>query len=285
MKTTRLVLVAALGVAGSSYAASPTPAEPDKSGYDLFHPVPDDLLRELDTDRPDKTNSPHTLDAGHLQIETGVARFTSNTDAGVRTRGWTFVDTDARIGLTNWAELQVELPFYESMRETDLASDRTQHSRGLGDLSVVGKANFWGNDQGDTAAGMELFVVTPTGADGIGDGELEGGAAFLFSVTLPAGFDLAVNGGFDVVPSEGGGHHADLVNSISVSRAIAGPLSAYLEFFSSVPTQQSADWDGTVDVGSTLTIGKNFQLDAGLNVGVTHAADDLQPFLGASYRF
>jgi hypothetical protein len=248
--------------------------------------VPDDLLRELDTDRPDKTNSPHTLDAGHFQIETGLATFTGNTDADVRTRSWSWIDTDARVGLTNWAELQLELPLYESTHDTDLASHATQHSRGIGDLEVVLKTNFWGNDAGATAGGMEFFIETPTGADGIGNGEVGGGAIFLFDVQLPGDFDLGINNGFGIAANDGaGGHHGDIVNSVSLSHAIVGPLSAYLEFFSSVPTQHSGDWDGTVDVGSMLTIGRNFQLDAGLNFGVTHGADDLQPFLGASYRF
>ena len=31
---------------------------PDKSAYNRFNPVPDALLRDMDTDRPDNSNSP-----------------------------------------------------------------------------------------------------------------------------------------------------------------------------------------------------------------------------------
>jgi hypothetical protein len=48
----------------------------DKSRYNLFHPTPDNLLRELATDRPDKTESPTTVDAGHFQFEMDFATFT-----------------------------------------------------------------------------------------------------------------------------------------------------------------------------------------------------------------
>jgi hypothetical protein len=41
----------------------------DKSGYTLFRPTPEALLRELTSDRPDKTESPITVDAGHFQLE------------------------------------------------------------------------------------------------------------------------------------------------------------------------------------------------------------------------
>jgi hypothetical protein len=113
MKTARLIPLALLLVSGRSLAEVPMP------------PVPDDLLRDLDTDRPDKTNSPHTVDVGHFQIETGLVAFTRNTDFGVRTETWTWVDTDFRIGLIDWAELQLEIPFYQSSRDTDRASHET----------------------------------------------------------------------------------------------------------------------------------------------------------------
>jgi hypothetical protein len=56
---------------GSSAAAS---QPPDKWQYNLFNPTPTDLLSGMDSDRPNITNTPHTIDAGHLQIETGVNR-------------------------------------------------------------------------------------------------------------------------------------------------------------------------------------------------------------------
>ena len=286
MKTARPVLLAVLLASGLSLAEESTSTPPDKSAYDLFNPVPDDLLRELDTDRPDKTNSPHTLDAGHVQIETGLGEFTRTTDAGVRTKSWTWLDTDVRIGLIDWAELQLEVPLYQVSRDTDLASRDTERSRGVGDLSVVVKTNFWGNDRGDTAGGLELTVKTPSASDGVGNGKVEGGMTFLLDLSLPADLALGINNGVNAsADGDGDGHHADIVDSLSLSRAIFGPLSGYLEFFSSVPTKSSADWEGTVDVGTLLLIGRNFQLDGGVNIGVTHAADDLQPFLGASYRF
>ena len=45
---------------------------PDKSHYHLFNPTPRELMREFNTDRPDKTESPYTVDAGHFQFEMDV---------------------------------------------------------------------------------------------------------------------------------------------------------------------------------------------------------------------
>ena len=47
----------------------------DKSQYWLFNPTPDSLLREMTTDRPDLTESPFTVDAGHVQFETTIVGY------------------------------------------------------------------------------------------------------------------------------------------------------------------------------------------------------------------
>src|SRR6266446_7555748 len=49
---------------------------PDKSKYNLFNPTPRELVREMATDRPDKTEAPFTVDAGHFQIEADVLNYT-----------------------------------------------------------------------------------------------------------------------------------------------------------------------------------------------------------------
>ena len=60
------VLVAAPGVRAAAQETNSVP--PDKSGYNLFNPVPENLMRELSPDRPDKTESPYTVDAGNFML-------------------------------------------------------------------------------------------------------------------------------------------------------------------------------------------------------------------------
>ena len=54
---------------------------------------------------------------------------------------------------------------------------------------------------------------------------------------------------------------------------------------SAVPFGNGSSWVGTVDLGLTYALTKNIQLDAGVNIGVTRAADDWNPFVGISFRF
>ena len=65
-------LFMALGT-GIAEAGEPAAAGIDQKGqYTLFNPTPDRLLRDLTTDRPDATETPFTVDAGHIQFETSL---------------------------------------------------------------------------------------------------------------------------------------------------------------------------------------------------------------------
>src|SRR5450756_1817193 len=91
-------LFAAAGTAAVEDADKP---RPDKSGYNLFHPTPPGLMRELTPDRPDKTESPYTVDAGHFQLEMDVVTFTLNRSNDARTEAWNVAPVNFKIGLRN----------------------------------------------------------------------------------------------------------------------------------------------------------------------------------------
>lgn len=68
----RSVVLLSIFKIGRAFADEP----PDKNGYNLFHATPDALLREMATDRPDKTESAYSVDAGHYQIEMDLLTYT-----------------------------------------------------------------------------------------------------------------------------------------------------------------------------------------------------------------
>src|SRR5947209_3818144 len=73
MKTTHLLLMTLLALPLASALADDEPA------YTLFHPVPRDKMRELESDRPGATDTPKTVDAGHYQLEAGLVEYTDRT--------------------------------------------------------------------------------------------------------------------------------------------------------------------------------------------------------------
>jgi hypothetical protein len=258
----------------------------DKSRYNLFRPTPDNLLRELATDRPDKTESPTTVDAGHFQIEMDFATFTEDEMNGVSAKTWNIAPFNLRVGLLNNVELSLVFESYLHEDTEDKTAKKISNLSGVGNFTTRLKVNLWGNDGGRPAFALFPFMTFPTGTGGLNNNSIEGGAIFPFSMTLPAKFELGMETGIVVLRNESGpNYHEEFVNSITFSREIAGKLSGYCEFFSSVSTERDSSWVGTADFGLTYALTENVQLDCGCNIGVTDAADDINAFSGLSVRF
>lgn len=261
-----------------------TGSRQDKRRYNLFNPTPEKLLRELTTDRPDKTESPYTVDAGHFQLETDLLSYTRDGDDEVE--NFAIAPTNFKVGLLNNVDLQVIAETYNIQRIRNRDSHGRETISGFGDLLVRLKVNFWGNDGGNTAFGVMPFVKFPTNQHDLGNSAVEGGIIFPLAIELPGKFDLGAMTEVDSVRNENSSsYHAEFINSITVGHALVGELSGYAEFFSAVSTERDAKWIGTFDFGFTYKLTPNVQLDTGLNVGVTRSTDDRNPFVGLSVRY
>lgn len=261
-------------------------ARDDKSGYHLFNPTPADLMRELSTDRPDKTESPYTVDAGHFQVEMDFVSLTRDREAGVRNQVWSIAPVNFKIGLLNNVDLQVGFDTSLHARVEDRSARTKETTSGVGDLTVRMKINLWGNDGGKTAFAIMPFVKAPTNSRGLGNDGVEGGVIFPLAVELPGGWEMGLMTEVDFLRNEENrGYHTEFVNSITFGHDIIGKLGGYVEFFSSVSTERGSNWSGVVGLGLTYGLTENIQLDAGCNIGVTRSADDVNPFIGISMRF
>jgi hypothetical protein len=166
-----------LCVAGAARADETGPGV-DKSHYNLFNPTPPALMRDMSTDRPDTTESPYTVDAGHVQIESSFVDYTR--DGGGDFEGWSVLPTNLKIGLTNNMDLQ--LAFEPYVREEFEGEDVD----GFGATQLRLKINLWGNDGGDTAFAIMPFVQFPTSDDDFGvTDHIEGGVIFPWRSRCP----------------------------------------------------------------------------------------------------
>jgi len=264
----------------------------DKSQYTLFNPTPKELMREMSTDRPDKTESAYTVDAGHFQFEMDLVSYAYDKEraGGVTTRvdAWAIAPINLKMGLCNQTDLQIILESWNYVRTkaSGPGGSARQHQRGFGDITTRLKYNFWGNDGGKTAFAAMPFVKLPTNQDELGNNSVEGGIILPLAVELPRGFGMGLMTEFDFNrDAAGDGHHTEFINTITLSRDIVGNLGGYVEFFSLVSAEGESDWVGTVDLGLTYGLTEDIQLDAGVNIGVTKSADDVNPFVGLSWRF
>ncbi len=273
-------------VAATASAAEPLP---DKSQYNLLNPTPPQWLREMTTDRPDKTESPFTVDAGHFQIEMDLVTYSYDKHNPARdgtiVRTWGVVPVNLKAGLLNNVDFQLVLQPHTYVHTSDPAAG-VSRQRGFGDIVTRLKWNLWGNDGGDTAFGLMPYVKWPVNENQLGNHSVEGGLILPLAVELLAGWGMGVMTQFDVIrDTTSSGYHPEFVNSVTLGHDIVGNLGGYVEFFSSVSAERGSSWVGTVDLGLTYALTKNIQFDAGINLGVTRAADDFAPFVGLSLRF
>lgn len=271
-----------------SLIAADDPA--DKSAYHLFNPTPRELMRELSTDRPDTTETPYTVDAGHYQVEADLFRYSYDRRNIAKdhtiTEALEIAPFNFKVGLCNNTDLQIVIPTYTAIRTRDHRTHTRDTVRGFGDMEVRMKMNFWGNDGGETALGLMPYIKLPTGRHDIGNNAVEGGLILPFAAEMPAGWGFGTIAQLDVNKDEdGSGHHLELLNTIAFSHDIIGALGGYAEFVSIASADDEAKWIGFVGLGVTYGLTKDIQLDAGINIGVTRAADDIQPFVGISWRF
>lgn len=275
------------GLAGClTAAAGDKNNAPGKGQYNLFNPTPVDSMREMSPDRPDETESPYTVDAGHFQLEMDFANYTFDDTAGIETSTWNIAPFNFKVGLLNTVDLQLVYDNYLNARTEDSTSGATLRQSGFSDFTTRLKINLWGDDAGQTALALLPFVKFPTSTDDLGNDAVEGGLILPLAVKLPADFDLGCETAFSYLrDADGHRYHGDFINSITLDHGITGKLSGYVEFFSDISTEQHAEWIGTVDVGLEFLVTENIQLDCGCNFGVTPAADDEHVFSGITVRF
>ena len=261
----------------------------DKSRYHLFHPTPRELMRELSTDRPDQTESPYTVDAGHFQIEMDFAKGEIDRDRSgggdVRSQIWGFGGVNLKAGLLNNVDIQFVLDGYVDSRVKDRVANQVTGDSGFGEVQTRLKINVWGNDGGRTAFAIMPFVKWPLSQSNLRNGKTEGGIILPLAVELPRGWGMGVMTEFDFVRDGGDGYDAEYFNTITFGHDLAGNLGGYVEFAALFTPESNAEWQGQLGVGFTYGLDENTQLDFGCNFGVTESAPDFNPFLGMSLRF
>ena len=275
------LLPAALGV----WAQDTNSIPPDKSSYNLFNPVPENLMRDLSPDRPDVTESPYTVDAGHYQLEMDFANFTYDQTGGTTTKAWDVGDFNFKAGLFNQVDVQLVYDNYLNVHTQDSSGKLTTQS-GFGDFTTRLKINLWGDDGGTTAFALLPYVTFPTSMDGLGNNAVEGGVIFPLAVSLPHDFNLSLETAASYMKNDDdGGYHEEFIASASLDHQIIGKLSGFVEFFSNFTTESHSSWVGTVDTGLEYLVTKNIQLDCDCYFGVTPAAAEYNPFCGITMRF
>ena len=265
---------------------------PDKNQYTLFNPTPSKCMREFEPDRPDLTNNPFTVDAGHVQLESDLFNYSlSRPDQdGTVTEKLLFGSTNIRVGITNDAELQVLLQPFNAVRTRFKNPAMTTWDAGPDVLEITGKYNFYGNDTsekpGSTALGVIPFIDIPTAHNGVGEDHVEGGVDVPFAIKLSDKAELELMTEYDLIKNnQGSGYHVEYFNSGSFSYEFTPKFSTYIEVATLFGNEDPSGGIVTIGTGLLYQPNGNTQIDVGSNFGVTRASDRINPFVGLTKRF
>ena len=261
MKTTILTTAALLLSLASAQA------------YDLFDPVPAESMRELSADRPDATESPITVDAGHIQIEASLFDWRRNG----RDDTFTLMSTNVKFGVSDNIDLQFVFDSFGWENNAGPVPD----AEGFGDVTVRMKWNLWGNDGGDTAFALFPFVKIPTGA-GLGSDSWEGGLILPFGTTLENGLNLGLMAEIDIVEDSGGNHDFEFLHSAVIGFDLTEVLGCFAEYVGVIGEHFYAP---SIVGGFTYAVHDNFVLDLGTQIGLNGHAEDFGLFTGFTVRY
>ncbi len=234
--------------------------------------------------------SPYTVNTGHVQIESYVVGYAYAHDrsagADTRTSNWSIASTTFKYGALDNLDFELEINPYTRVHTDDRVAHSVARQSGFGDIGFNAKLNLWGNDNGSTAVALLPSMKFPTAQDGLGSDSFEAGLAVPIALELPRDWWLFLSPGVSLVQrSDATGYTAAFGDTASLWHQLVGDLSAYLEFANDIAVDAPGQWYGTLDLGCTYMFGRSVQLDAGVLVGVTRTAPDVNPFLGLSFRF
>jgi hypothetical protein len=274
-------------------AAAVSASAQDRSRYTVFNPTPEPLLRDLTTDRPDITETPFTVDPGHIQIESTLFGYSRSgrDDEGAIVETFEVAVTNVRIGLTHNVEAGFVWQPYGVVRTKRPDPVESLRQTGIGGLELRGKINLWGNDTygkpGSTALALLPFLTLPTDRhNGVSPEFLDGGLVVPFAVKLSDKFGLGINAGVVRIRSDATtGYHTEFTASASLGYEWSETFGTYYEVATRLGTDDPRGDPVILGTGLTYRLSKNVQFDMGINLGITPAADRINPFVGLTTRF
>lgn len=257
----------------------------DKAGYSFLNPVPDDKLREFETDRPGEALATTTVDAGRFQIESDIANYIR--DPRNRMTTLSFAAPTLRVGITNSAEFQIGSTLFSRVRQGPTQDEPAMTAQGVGDTILGAKFNLFGNDGGDSSAALIPSLKVPTASPGVGNDHVEGIVSLPYKTALgKSELTFTVQPTFGILRNDdNNGYRQDygLVGSLGVP--LSKTVTAEIELATNVSSERYSPVKSTFDLAIQWKVTDNLQLDGAIYFGLNKATPRYNPYVGISYRF
>lgn len=283
-----LVVSTAVGAPVAAQTAGPA-----NVNYSLFNPVPDDKLRDLSTDRPGKSHSAITVDAGHIQVESDFLNYTYDPrgNGNVTTRAYSIGTPILKLGVTNWMDIELGLALFNGLHQSSNSSTGNSNwdvsAHGFGDTLLGAKVNAFGNDGGDQSLAFLPFLKIPTASPGLGNGHAEFTLNVPYTIALSKLWSLTLEPNIGVLRNiDNTDYRGDYGFIANLSRPILiKGLTAAVEVAVDASSENKAGTKLSFDPSLQYLVSKNLQLDVGVYLGLNQATPRYNPYIGISYRF
>lgn len=221
--------------------------------------------------RPGNTESPISVPTGRWQVETEIASYAHSGGD----KSWSALQMDLRYGLASGWDVEAIVSPYAGF------DSNGDSEAGVGDTTLRVRHTFAGQDGDGPAFGLIGFVTLPTATNGQGDGAFEGGAIATGTFDLSDKTGVTYTLGAAAV-SDNGDYKSDVYGGVALSQQFTDKFGCYLEGFADRSEGKTA---ATFDLGMTYLASAHTQWDAGVDLGVTDAADDARFFVGYAHLF
>jgi hypothetical protein len=277
-----LLALAAPAMAQDAPPAAPTPQDAAPSPA-AAAPAPAGL-QPICTDRPTKSNGACTVDVGHFQVEADIVNAAFMHEGGVTTDTWLVFNPTLKYGLTSNLDIEANISPLEIVR-TRAADGQVSSETGISDLYLRVKYEFLNTP--NVQAALIPYVKAPTAREGLGNGAWEGGVIAPVSIKLSSVLNLAIQPELDDLENAANdGHHLALAPGVALGLSLPHNVTVFAEVWG----QWDFDPSGTIrqysaDIAASLGLGRDSQLDAGINFGLNRETPGVAPYIGVSHRF
>ena len=229
------------------------------------------------SDRPDFTESTPTIDPGHVQVEAGTT-YSEEGPVSSTSVGELFT----RIGLTGRSELRLvgNSEVYSRLQGATGSWEREDATLGF-KFRLLGAA-----DAPPWKPTLSLIAGTtlPTGSAGLRAPHLQPEAKLLASWTLTERLTFSSNANYARVESAEPGYD-EYSGSVSFGFTLTQRVGAYAEAFAFFPQGAGGETRKFVNVGTTLLLNPDLQLDARVGAGPSTKTGDFFVGIGVVRRW
>lgn len=250
--------------------------------YGFFDPVPRSKMRKMSMDRPDTTESPYSVDAGHYQAELSFFDYGREYLSAEKTEYFNLLQTTIKMGVSDNMDFQWVFNAY-TWQHSRTENQNSATLQGFDDVQLRMKINAWGNDGGDSGLGIIPYVQMPTGSE-LSHGFWQGGLIMPVAHSIDERWTSSGQVEVDFVYDEAKERQAlQFLHSACLGYEFTDRVGGFIEYVG--VSSQLGKYQASMKNGVTLAVNDNWVLDAGYRVGLNRAAESYGLFLGTSYRY